>query len=497
MPSFARLGRLNACPANLASRASEMYKVQAGLRPAGPDAIRPQDGIQDGIPPYKFARSGVRFRLRRIRYSLKMRAQIGVLALAIAAAAPAADLTQAQRQANTDSFEYVWKTVHERHWEEKPGGLDWQAVHDELRPKIDQAKSMAEARSIMSEMLDRLHQTHFGIFPGDLYDEFDSPGSEEGQPGIDVRALDGHAIVTEVQTDSPAAAQGVKLGWEILRIGDKDIPAALKRMQSSVKGSTLGDLRLSRSVLGRLNGPVGEKVHAEFKDGAGKRVPLELDRIMPRGAVARIGSLPPFYFWLESKRVRPDIQYIQFNAFFEPDAVSKAFADAVKGCASCRGFIVDLRGNPGGLGGLAMGVGGFFIEQSGLQLGKMLMKGAKLNFVIFPRPEPFRGPLAVLVDGCSASTSEIFAGGLKDIHRARIFGTRTAGAALPSQIEKLPNGDGFQYAFANYISEGGQPLEGIGVTPDEVVKLTRHQLLEGQDPVLDAAVRWIEAQKKE
>ena len=64
-------------------------------------------------------------------------------------------------------------------------------------------------------------------------------------------------------------------------------------------------------------------------------------------------------------------------------------------------------------------------------------------------------------------------------------------------IEKLPNGDGFQYAVANYISEGGQPLEGIGVTPDEEVKLTRRQLLEGQDPVLDAAIHWIEAQKKE
>ena len=93
-----------------------------------------------------------------------------------------------------------------------------------------------------------------------------------------------------------------------------------------------------------------------------------------------------------------------------------------------------------------------------------------MNFAIFPRAEPFRGPLAVLVDGSSASTSEILAGGLKDIHRARIFGTRTAGAALPSVVSRLPNGDGFQYAIANYISQGGEPLEGIGVIPDEEVR---------------------------
>jgi carboxyl-terminal processing protease len=139
-----------------------------------------------------------------------------------------------------------------------------------------------------------------------------------------------------------------------------------------------------------------------------------------------------------------------------------------------------------------MGVAGWFTDQSGVQLGTQYMRGLKLNYVIFPRPEPFRGPVAILVDGDSASTSEIFAGGLKDVKRARVFGTKTAGAALPSVIERLPNGDGFQYAIANYISQGGKPLEGIGVIPDEEIRQTRRQLLDGKDAVLDAAVAWIE-----
>jgi carboxyl-terminal processing protease len=99
------------------------------------------------------------------------------------------------------------------------------------------------------------------------------------------------------------------------------------------------------------------------------------------------------------------------------------------------------------------------------------------------------------VDSNSASTSEIFAGGLKDLDRARVFGTRTAAAALPSMIERLPNGDGFQYAMANYISKGGKPLEGLGVVPDVEVKLTREALLAGHDPVIDAAVEWIKKQR--
>ena len=100
----------------------------------------------------------------------------------------------------------------------------------------------------------------------------------------------------------------------------------------------------------------------------------------------------------------------------------------------------------------------------------------------------------MLVDGLSGSCSEIFSGGLQDLGRARIFGSRTAGAVLPSAIERLPNGDGFQYAFANYISAGGAVLEGVGVIPDTVAEPNREALLNERDTALDAAVAWVRSQ---
>jgi carboxyl-terminal processing protease len=121
----------------------------------------------------------------------------------------------------------------------------------------------------------------------------------------------------------------------------------------------------------------------------------------------------------------------------------------------------------------------------------MKTRDTEVKFVVSPRAETFKGPVAILIDGLSASTSEILAGGLQGLGRARVFGSQSAGAALPSAIEKLPNGDGFQYAFANYVSEGGGVLEGSGVTPDVELTPTRAQLLEGKDPVLEAAVEWI------
>jgi len=270
----------------------------------------------------------------------------------------------------------------------------------------------------------------------------------------------------------------------------------MKRVHERFATSTTLELRLTRAVLGRLQGPGGSPVKVEFTDGAGRPATVELDRVRPRGKLVSFGNLPAQHVWTEWRKARPDVGYVAFNMFMDAELIAKMMSEAIEACRECKGFVIDVRGNPGGIGGIALGVAGWFLDRSGLELGKMYLKGATINFAIAPRPAPFSGPLAVLVDGCSASTSEIMAGGLKDIHRARIFGTRTAGAALPSVFEKLPNGDGFQYAIANYISEGGQPLEGIGVTPDEEVRLTRRGLLDGHDAVLDAALEWIAKEKK-
>jgi carboxyl-terminal processing protease len=409
-------------------------------------------------------------------------------------------LTPAERQLNVDSFEQIWKTVRDKHWDPKLNGVDWQAVHDELRPKIEAAASMQEARDVMSGMLRRLKQTHFGIVPGEAYNELnrkDDAGKSnpsDGDPGLDVRLVDGHALVTFVAPDSPAAAMGVKLGWEILRIDGKELAPGLAKVRAALGSATLAELIETRSVIERMEGPLDKTVEIDFLDGNDRNVTLKLGRTGPRGTETVFGSLPPLHFWVDAHKLQPDIGYVHFNMFFEPEAVEAAMKKTIAECRDCRGFIIDLRGNPGGVGGMAMGLAGWFTKQTGLILGTMYLRSTSIKFAVFPRPNPFGGALAILVDGCSASTSEIFAGGMQDLKRARVFGTHTAAAALPSMFTKLPNGDGFQYAIANYISEGGQPLEGTGVTPDREVKLTRHQLLEGQDPVLEAAVSWIHGQ---
>ena len=145
---------------------------------------------------------------------------------------------------------------------------------------------------------------------------------------------------------------------------------------------------------------------------------------------------------------------------------------------------------------MAMGIGNLLVSQPDQKLGTMTMRTGNMNFVLNPQSVTYTKPVAILVDGSSGSTSEILAQGLRDLDRARVFGTPTAGAALPSTITDLPNGDGFQYAIANYTSYGGDVVEGKGVQPDTTVAPTRKALLAGHDEVLDSAVKWIDSQSK-
>ena len=107
--------------------------------------------------------------------------------------------------------------------------------------------------------------------------------------------------------------------------------------------------------------------------------------------------------------------------------------------------------------------------------------------------KPFAGPVAILVDELSASTTEILAAALQRLGRARVFGVPSAGQALPALLTRLPNGDRLMYVIGDYAGPGGTRLEGAGVTPDVPTPLSRSSLLAGRDDALQAAVKWIQS----
>jgi carboxyl-terminal processing protease len=257
---------------------------------------------------------------------------------------------------------------------------------------------------------------------------------------------------------------------------------------------------------GLLNAAVGDTVSVMIGARAKSAKSYSLIATPGVGTVSQFGNLPPIAGLVKEARIPSSspngcVGLIAFNIWL-PMLVPE-LEQAIDKVRTCDGVVVDLRGNPGGVGAMVMGFGGYFVDST-RSLGTMKSRQVSLRFVINPRTSrddgrnvrPFAGPLAILVDPMTASTSEIFATGMQRIGRARVFGETSAGAALPALMERLPSGDVFVHAVADFTDPLGRRIEGAGAVPDEIVPLKVSDLTAGRDAPLDAAVKWIVGKKQ-
>lgn len=403
-----------------------------------------------------------------------MRELTGYLCL-IAGILAAGEVSE-QKKLWIESFDVAWKTIAAEHFDAKLGGVDWDKAKRELRPKVEGAENETAARGAIGEMIARLGHSHVSLIPREAYPEVGkAKGSAE--TGIELRRIGGEFLVTRVASSSAAAKAGVKTGWTLKAVDGQP----LEKFQKA------NDLYATRAALSLMRGEEGSEVKLAFAEVAEVLVRRE----KPPGKMTTFGNLPPMPLEIEFRLLPGGIGYLRITAFFDPEWLEAEMRKGIAACRQCKGFVVDVRGNPGGLGVMSSSLTGWFVNKQ-VELGRIEYRHMKLNMVAAPRAESFLGKLALLTDGLSYSTSEVLAGGWKDLKRARLFGEKTGGGALPSGVIRLPSGDALQYVFANYISAGGQAPEGVGVAPDEQVRPTKAELLAGRDSVLEAATKWIE-----
>ncbi|HJQ24523.1 MAG TPA: S41 family peptidase [Blastocatellia bacterium] len=409
-----------------------------------------------------------------------------LLALVAAGSAqqPAAQPTDARRE----SFDIVWRTVKEKHFDPTFGGVDWDRVRQKYEPRLSQIKTDAELYDMLEEMLGELHQSHFGIIPPDAITA-ESREAATGGVGLDLRLIDDRAVITRVDADSPAARAGLRSGFVITKVDDLPVAQVSSRLRKAIERPAMAQLYIERRVMGHINGKPTTPVRLEYLDERDQPHSISLVREARKGEMSpAFANLPPQYTEFEARRLAGNIGYIRFNVFVMP--IMPRVRAAIREARDAAGLIIDLRGNPGGIGGLAIGMAGLLAARQD-SLGTMKMREGELKFVFSPQENAYAGKVVILVDGDSASTSEIFAAGLQELGRAVVVGERSLGAALPSVIQKLPTGALFQYAIADFKTPKGVLIEGRGVIPDLDVKRTRAALLAGHDAQLDAAVERI------
>ena len=401
------------------------------------------------------------------------------------------------------TFDSLWTIVRDTYVDTAFVGARWIHVRDSLRPRAQLISARPELDRLLEEVLHTIPDSHFYIIPASVApdDSVRDGDAGRGSTGLALRLAGGRIVAWRVDPGGPAARAGIRAGQAITKVGARKPDSMLARIRAMPAEA---QPRALSEMLHSLNGAVtpsaGDSVRLEVLE-KGNLTRFTVVSTAAKGRVSRYGNLPPIAGLVEWSRIPTATGKcagaVAFNIWLP--ALVEDLESAVDSARTCAGVVIDLRGNPGGVGAMVMGFGGYFVD-SAQSLGTMKMRQLSLNFVINPqrsrsaggRATPFAGPVAILVDPMTASTSEIFAAGMQRIGRVCVFGERSAGAALPALMDRLPSGDVFVHAVADFTDPEGRRIEGAGAVPDVEILLNPQALREGRDAPMDAAVSWIE-----
>jgi len=260
---------------------------------------------------------------------------------------------------------------------------------------------------------------------------------EFGGLGITVGMKDGALTVISPLDDTPAFKAGLKSGDIILKINDK---------------STLG-MTIDEAV-SLMRGKVGDPIDLTIvREGENKPLSVHIVR-----AIIKIESV-------HTKKIGKDILYIRISSFDKKvvEDVTKAIK---KRKASTKGIILDLRNNPGGLLDQAVGTVDLFVDEGVVVSQKGRRKIETKEYSAHRANTITKVPLVVLINGGSASASEIVSGALQDHKRAILVGEKTFGKGSVQVVLPITKTEAIKLTIARYYLPSGRTIQAVGVTPD-------------------------------
>ncbi len=268
---------------------------------------------------------------------------------------------------------------------------------------------------------------------------------EFGGLGIEIGMESGVVKVISPIDDTPAANAGIKAGDYIVKIGNEQVQG--KSLMEAVK---------------LMRGPVGTSIKLTIRRKNVKK-PLEFEITRKIIEIKSVNS--------EVLGKSKDLGYIKLKSFNENS--DKQFLNIVKKFerdSKVKGYILDLRNNPGGLLTQAINITDFFLDDGEIVSTKGRKESETRKFFA-KRGDQVKGkPIIVLINNGSASASEIFAGALKDHKRAIILGENSYGKGSVQSIIPLRNGGGMRLTISKYYLPSGDSISEVGVTPDIVVE---------------------------
>ncbi|MFM7364174.1 MAG: carboxyl-terminal processing protease CtpC [Cuspidothrix sp.] len=351
------------------------------------------------------------------------------------------------KDSHKDLIDEVWQIVYYRYVDGTFNQVDWQAVRKEYLSKS--YANDKEAYKSIREMLKKLEDPYTRFMDPEEFKnmQVDTSGELTGI-GITISQDEKtkELVVIAPIEDTPAFKAGILAKDVILEIDGK-----------STKGMDTND------AVSLIRGESGTKVKLTIlRNGLQKQFNIQRARI----------EIHPVRF-SQKKTPSGNIGYIRLNQFSAN--ASKEMKDAIKNLegAQVSGYILDLRGNPGGLLYASVEIAQMWmnkgtivstIDRQGMQ-DQQVANGSALT----------NKPLVILVDKGSASASEILSGALQDNKRAILVGNQTFGKGLVQSVQPLKSGAGMAVTIAKYHTPSGKDINKHGIDPDVKVKLTDAQ----------------------
>jgi carboxyl-terminal processing protease len=392
---------------------------------------------------------------------------------------------------NWISFEIAWRVVNDKHFDPTFGGVDWQELHDRYRRQVIFG-SNSDYYRLVNEMLWELNVSHLAVVPPDYWALAEPTVLAEGSAGVDVRLFDGEVVITSVEPGSAADKAGLRPGFVIQSIDGSTTEEIAREAELGMAPpyNKRGRIEtITSDILGHIYGPEGTNVTLVCLDEYGKQVEKSIERRSRPEKTGTLPGFPPNYLEFEAKRLDGGIGYIHFNWFHA--SFAQRLPHTIASMHDASGLIIDLRGNPGGMRDAAI-AGAAQLVGERTKCSTLRRRDGNRDIVLGPTYNSYEGPVVVLIDVMSKSSSEFFAACTQSIGRSVVIGERSPGSVGPADLMSLPNGATFIYPEAQESTLDGTILEDHGVIPDIEVALDRPLLSQGIDSQLEAAVAYIE-----
>ena len=410
----------------------------------------------------------------------------------------------------TDAFDALVDQLKNEYAFTEYKGIDWEALRDEFHPRFEEADANNDELEYRRALRDFSWQIPDGHISGPFVSE-DFRAAAIGGIGIAIRELsDGRILINYLLEDGPAAEAGIELRAEVLAMNGQPIGEYIDNTVSYFAPYSTAHTQRLDQLLFATRFPIGTDVEITYQNPGGSPQTVTL---------TAVGEVDSFNFWLEDETrdgfelpldykylADENVGYVQIYSFLDNDLLTIQLWERMiqnMNENNVPAIIIDMRKNGGGSGFLADQMAAYFFNEplvTGTTSYYDKERGefytdpdADATFILAPEEFRYDGDIVVLVGPDCASACEFFSFDLTLDDRATVVGMYpTAGLGGSVDDVAMPADETFRFTQGRAVDpDGNIHIEGIGVVPDIVVPVTEETLFSIGDPVLEAALAFL------